>query len=99
MKAKTVKVTLNTDLDSREAAWVSDFHFLVPDSFDERKLLRFLSEALRKSGYCYDDIEIVPSGVVDKGRLFSRKRMEGCIKGSKDYCDYLTERYCSNSLS
>jgi len=95
VKAKRVKVKLNTELVNREQAWVSDFHFLVVDSFDEHQLLRFLSDVLRKSGYCYDAIEIVPSGVVDKNRLFSRRRMEGCIEGSKDYCDYLTERYCS----
>jgi len=88
-------VKLNTNLDSREKAWVSDFHFLVLDSFDERKLLRFLSNVLKKSGYCYNDIEIVPSGLVNSDQLFNRRRMEGCIRESKNRCYYLTERYCS----
>ncbi|MCK5610150.1 hypothetical protein KAR91_50215 [Candidatus Pacearchaeota archaeon] len=75
------------------------FDFLVEETKDDNKLQRFLCETLRRNKIIFDDIKIGKNIIwAHEGQLWTRKRMEGCIRSNNRVTAMLMEIYCPNLI-
>lgn len=94
--AKRVTVLVDTQFADWSRPVLERFDFLVPENKDNHKLLRFLYSILRKNKIIFREVKIGDQviGARDPNQLWTRKRMEGCIKNSNRVADMLEEIYC-----
>ena len=99
IRAKKVTVIVNTENADYTIPVLERLDFVVPYENDDHKLLRFLCDTLRRNKIIFDDIKIGKAIWARDVQLWTRKRIEGCIRSQNRVADMLEEIYCEPILN
>lgn len=99
IRAKRVTVVVSQENADYNLPVLERFDFLVEETKDDNKLQRFLCEVLRRNKIVFDDIRIDKSVTwAHEGQLWTRKRIDGCIRSNNRVTAMLTEVYCPDLI-
>lgn len=97
--ARRVTVHVNTDTADRSRPVLERFDFVVAESYDERRILMFLYDVLRRNKIVFDEVRVGSHRIwANEDQLWSRRRMKGCIENSERVAGILEEIYCPEEL-